>query len=76
MKTQNKTIIIATHNIYEITELSDYIAFLCDGRIRQVINTKESFLSVDSNARSKYLIKSIQEGNYESNNCNNKERVY
>ena len=37
LKSQEKTILIATHNIFEISDLSDSIAFISGGKIRKKI---------------------------------------
>ncbi|MBQ6708661.1 MAG: ATP-binding cassette domain-containing protein [Clostridia bacterium] len=43
LKSQKKTILIATHNIFEISDLSDSIAFIKNGKIQRKIKTEDFF---------------------------------
>lgn len=60
LKSEKKTILIATHNIFEISDLSDNIAFLSNGQIQQKINTNLFFQNCPNDEKSKRLIQSIQ----------------
>ncbi len=48
LKKKEKTILIATHNIFEISDLSDYIVFLKEGKINKKVKTKDFFYNCDS----------------------------
>ena len=43
LKSRNSTILVATHNLFEISDLSDRLAFLKDGKIKKNISTAEFF---------------------------------
>jgi len=59
LKTQNKTILIATHNIFEISDLSDNIAFLSNGNIQQKISTSLFFKNCPPDRKNDYIIKEL-----------------
>lgn len=56
LKSQGKTILIATHNIFEISDLSDSIAFLSNGKIQQKIDTASFFENCPHDEKSRFLI--------------------
>lgn len=60
LKKQNKTILIATHNIFEISDLSDRIAFIDNGKIIQTVDTKQYFKGCTQGEKSKKLILSME----------------
>ena len=60
LKSQEKTILIATHNIFEISDLSDSIAFISGGKIRKKILTKDFFSNCPANEKSTYLISEMK----------------
>ncbi len=62
LKQQNKTILIATHNIFEISDLSDNIAILNDGKIQGKINTKKFFEKCPSDEKNAHII-DLMKGN-------------
>lgn len=41
LSTKNKTILISTHNTFEIFDLSDNIAFISNGKINKIVKTKD-----------------------------------
>ena len=43
LKREGKTVLLSTHNIYEITELSDNIVFLSGGRNKSFVETADFF---------------------------------
>lgn len=59
LKSKNKTILIATHNIFEIVELSDNIAFLNQGKIQRKVSTSEFFKN-SSQDKSNTLIQAME----------------
>lgn len=59
LKTQNKTILIATHNIFEISDLSTSIAFLKNGYISKMISTKAFFENCEKAFKSNLLISEL-----------------
>lgn len=59
LKSLNKTILIATHNIFEISDLSDKIAFLSNGSIKKIVDTKEFFKGKDKDSKNSALIKEL-----------------
>lgn len=61
LKTKNKTILIATHNIFEISDLSDSIAFLINGKIQEKTKTKDFFKNCPHDEKSSYIINAINE---------------
>lgn len=60
LKYEKKTILIATHNIFEISDLSDNIAFLNNGQILQKVNTNLFFQDCPNDKKSERLIQTIQ----------------
>lgn len=62
LKLQNKTILVATHNIFEISDLSDSIAFLNQGKIQKKVNTKQFFCGCDAGDKSKLIIQAMEDG--------------
>lgn len=62
LKTQNKTILIATHNIFEISDLSDKIAFISNGKIQKKVSTKNFFDECPHNEKNAYLISAMKGG--------------
>lgn len=70
LKTQNKTILIATHNIFEISDLSDSIAFINEGKIQKKVITKTFFESCPSDEKNAYLIYNMKEGSANENRSN------
>lgn len=62
LKSQNKTILIATHNIFEIADLSDQLAFLIDGKIQVQVKTSLFFDNCKSEEKSSILVDMIREG--------------
>lgn len=61
LKSEHKTIFIATHNIFEISDLSDDIAILANGEITQKLSSYDFFLSCPSDAKSQALIQAMEE---------------
>ncbi|MBP3938200.1 MAG: ATP-binding cassette domain-containing protein [Clostridia bacterium] len=61
LKTKNKTILIATHNIFEISDLSDSIAFLNSGKIVNKIDTNEFFKNCETDKKSSLIVGSMKE---------------
>ncbi|MGN0547074.1 MAG: ABC transporter ATP-binding protein [Acutalibacteraceae bacterium] len=61
LKSENKTILIATHNIFEISDLSDSIAFLNNGKIQQKIITKDFFENYPNSEKSAHIIQAMNE---------------
>lgn len=70
LKGQNKTILIATHNIFEISDLSDSIAFINEGKIQKKVVTKIFFESCPSDEKNAYLIYNMKEGSVNENKSN------
>lgn len=62
LKTENKTILIATHNLFEICDLSDNIVFIGEGRIQKIVTTKMFFDNCPPDEKSAYLIKAMKGG--------------
>lgn len=62
LKKQNKTILIATHNIFEISDLSDKIAFINNGTIQKKIDTKNFFNKCPHDEKNAYLISAMKGG--------------
>lgn len=62
LKLQGKTILIATHNIFEISDLSDSIAFLSNGKIQRKEDTRLFFKNCPHDEKSRYLIQAMQGG--------------
>lgn len=54
-----KTILLATHNIFEISDLSDHIAVLANGRITSFVDTKAFFCQWKNNQKTEALVKMI-----------------
>ena len=61
LKSKNKTILIATHNIFEISDLSDSIAFLSGGKIFKKVTTNIFFKNCSNDEKSRLLIDSMRE---------------
>ena len=59
LKTENKTILIATHNIFEISDLSDNIAFLNNGKIQKKVETRRFFEECPHDEKNSYIINAI-----------------
>ncbi len=59
LKSKDKTILIATHNIFEISDLSDNIAFLKNGKISKKVKTSEFFSDSNIDNKSKLLLNEI-----------------
>lgn len=77
LKTQGKTIIIATHNIFEISDLSDSIAFINNGKITEKVITKDYFSKCPPNEKSSKLISAMKGGLWNGRSANNpKKRTY
>lgn len=62
LKTEHKTIFIATHNIFEISDLSDDIAFLANGKITQKVSTNDFFLNCTPDSKNQILIQAMEAG--------------
>ena len=60
LKKQNKTFLIATHNIFEISDLSDSIAFLQNGIIESKVNTSEFFSDCKNDDKSKFILRKLE----------------
>lgn len=60
LKNNNKTILIATHNIFEISDLSDSIAFLYKGKICQKVKTNSFFSECLPNEKNDNIIKAMR----------------
>lgn len=71
LKNQEKTILIATHNIFEISDLSDTIAFIAQGKIYKKVATKEFFEKCPNDEKSAYLISTMKGGQQNERNINN-----
>lgn len=56
LSNNGKTVLISTHNIFEISDLSDYISFLKNGVISKTVCTSEFFSGVSGIEKSKLLI--------------------
>ena len=77
LKHNNKTILIATHNIFEISDLSDSIAFIREGRIDIKISVKEFFMDCPNDEKSSRLIAAMKGGLCSEEYADNtKERTY
>lgn len=61
LKQKEKTILIATHNIYEISDLSDCIAFMNGGKIQGKVETEAFFKSREEVDKSKLIIDAMGE---------------
>lgn len=59
LKSKNKSILVATHNIFEISDLSDSIAILKDGKTAACFDTAEFFDGCKSDEKSKRLISAL-----------------
>ncbi len=59
LKSRNKTILIATHNMFEISDLSDTIAFLCGGRITKKVSTQYIFKNCSNDMKIERLIEEM-----------------
>lgn len=55
LKGKKKTILIATHNIFEISDLSDNIAFINHGKITKLTATKDFFKNCPPSEKSSRL---------------------
>lgn len=55
LKEKKKTILIATHNIFEISDLSDNIAFINHGKITKLTATKDFFKNCPQSEKSSRL---------------------
>lgn len=60
LKAKNKTILIATHNIFEIVDLSDQIAFIKDGKIKNKVKTSEFFRDRRADAKNSLLLSEME----------------
>lgn len=61
LKQTGKTILIATHNIFEISDLSDSIAFLNGGKIKQKVKTGNFFNGCPIGGKNELLIRAMNE---------------
>ncbi|MGN0532761.1 MAG: ABC transporter ATP-binding protein [Eubacterium sp.] len=68
-KSQNKTIFISTHNISEISDLSDYMSVMKNGTIALYTPTKDFFKNTDGTEKTKKLAKFLEYDYDKSNNC-------
>lgn len=64
LKQQNKTILIATHNIFEISDLSDNIAFMANGKISEKTKTEKFFRNCDNEKKCELIIEEINRHDY------------
>ncbi|MBQ8635530.1 ABC transporter ATP-binding protein [bacterium] len=62
LKKQNKTILIATHNIFEISDLSDKIAFINNGKIHKKVATKMFFNNCPQDEKNAHIISAMKGG--------------
>ena len=60
LKSENKTILIATHNIFEISDLCDSIAFIRDGKISNKVDTSKFFQNCPHDEKSTFLIRAME----------------
>lgn len=58
-KEKKKTVLIATHNIFEISDLSDRIAFLKNGKIDVNVKTDEFFANCFGSEKGKLLAREM-----------------
>ena len=56
LRDRNRTILIATHNIFEISDLSDFIAPLNGGRIQELVNTRKLFEECGTDEKVKKIV--------------------
>ncbi len=56
LRDRNRTILIATHNIFEISDLSDLIAPLNDGKIQKLVDTQKLFEKCDTDEKIKKIL--------------------
>ena len=56
LKARNRTILIATHNIFEISDLIDFIAPLNDGKIQKLVDTHKLFEKCNTNEKVKKIL--------------------
>lgn len=70
LKEKNKTILIATHNIFEISDLSDNIAFINHGKITKLTETKEFFKNCHQSEKSSLLTAEMKGDFTNERNCN------
>ena len=61
LRKNNKTILIATHNIFEISDMSDYVAVLKHGKIASFQETDSVFSDCQKENKSSRLIKLLEE---------------
>lgn len=59
LKSENKTILIATHNIFEISDLCDSIAFIKNGKISKKVDTAAFFRQCPRDEKSSLLIREM-----------------
>ncbi len=59
LKSKNKSILVATHNIFEISDLSDNIAILKDGKTAECFLTADFFKNSKSDEKSKCLMSAL-----------------
>lgn len=71
LKSDGKTILIATHNIFEISDLSDSIAFIYQGKIRKKVNTSSFFQACPQDEKCSYLISEMKGDIDGEKNCDN-----
>ena len=62
LKSKNKSILVATHNIFEISDLSDNIAVLKNGKTLECFLTADFFKNCKSNEKSKCLMSVLNQG--------------
>ena len=61
LKEDGKTVLIATHNISEIADLSDQIAILKNGRIELLEETAVFFDGVSTRSRSEHVLSYLED---------------
>ncbi len=62
LKSDKKTILIATHNLFEIFELSDSIAFLRDGKITSKVPVTELSQNRSDEEKSNLIVRLLRDG--------------
>lgn len=58
-KEKKKTVLVATHNIFEISDLSDRIAFIKNGIINVNVKTKDFFSNCEGSDKGKLLAREM-----------------
>lgn len=62
LKSKNKSILVATHNIFEISDLSDNIAILKNGKAAEYLSTADFFKDCKSSEKSECLMSVLNQG--------------